>query len=750
MSDTLDSITVLHVDSNSDAADLVATSLEREDDRLDVITATGASDGLDRLNDRDVDCIVSDYDMPRTDGLAFLDAVRADHEDLPFILFTGEGSETVASEAISAGVSGYLQRNAGGEQYELLANKIVNSVEQYRAERTADRTRRQLRELTENTNDVLWLFTHDWDELLFVNSSYRDIYGRSVEAFREHPRDFLNAVHPDDREPVTRAMERLSKGQSVDFECRVNEAENYRRWVWVRGDPILDDCGDVVRVVGCSRDITDRKQHSRRLEELHEATRRLIRADSKQEVAEITVETTREFLDMQMTGCWLYDETADVLRPVESTDEADTTVGELPTYHGGESLSWEAFATGESKVFDDVSTQSGRHATETKIRGEIIVPLGEYGVLNSGSTEPGAFDEIDVSLVQLLAANAETVLERIEREADLRDERMFVRQALNTLDDIFYVVGLNGELLRWNDSLAEVTGYTDAEIGDMRAVEFFPGDESDRVAEAIAETLETGQAIVEAELITKDGERIPSEFAGSRLIGPDGEVIGLVGIGRDITERRERERRLERQNERLDEFASLVSHDLRNPLNVAQGRTTLAQEECDSEHLNAVARSHDRIAALIDDLLTLARQRESATDIGTVDLADAVERGWQNVDTANATLVTDSHRVIRADETRVQQLLENLLRNAVEHGGENVVVTVRDLDGGFYVADDGPGIPEENRTRAFEGGYSTNHGGTGFGLSIVERIATAHDWEVSITRGTEGGARVEITGVEFA
>lgn len=117
--------------------------------------------------------------------------------------------------------------------------------------------------------------------------------------------------------------------------------------------------------------------------------------------------------------------------------------------------------------------------------------------------------------------------------------------------------------------------------------------------------------------------------------------------------------------------------------------------------------------------------------------------------TAEATIVTDTDQRIRADRSRLSQLLENLMRNAVEHGGSDVTVTVGELDGGFYVEDDGVGIPEAERETVFEMGYSTSDEGTGFGLAIVKRITEAHGWDIRVTDGANGGTRFEITGVEL-
>ncbi|TKX82640.1 PAS domain S-box protein, partial [Halorubrum sp. SS5] len=75
---------------------------------------------------------------------------------------------------------------------------------------------------------------------------------------RGDPATFLDAIHPEDRRAVKEAMERLSAGESVDMEYRVNAAENYKRWVWVQGEPIVED-GEVVRITGFTKDVTDRR-----------------------------------------------------------------------------------------------------------------------------------------------------------------------------------------------------------------------------------------------------------------------------------------------------------------------------------------------------------------------------------------------------------------------------------------------------------------------------------------------------------
>ncbi|PSP86278.1 hypothetical protein BRC83_01020 [Halobacteriales archaeon QS_1_68_17] len=246
--------------------------------------------------------------------------------------------------------------------------------------------------------------------------------------------------------------------------------------------------------------------------------------------------------------------------------------------------------------------------------------------------------------------------------------------------------------------------------------------------------------------------RAEYDFAESILDEGDIEVMDQVNqlaqmreaLDEQVRATTEAKRKLERQNDRLEEFAGIVSHDLRNPLNVATGRLELERKRRDSEHLEAVARAHDRMAALIDDLLAVARHGDAAVDRESLDFAATVRDGWDVVETGAATLRVDAEGSIQADDTRVRQLLENLFRNAVDHAGPDVTVTVGDLPDGFYVADDGPGIPPEERDRVFESGYSTSDGGTGFGLSIVEAVADAHGWRVTVTDADDSGARFEI------
>jgi|AntRauMinimDraft_4_1070384.scaffolds.fasta_scaffold00018_64 nitrogen-specific signal transduction histidine kinase len=251
----------------------------------------------------------------------------------------------------------------------------------------------------------------------------------------------------------------------------------------------------------------------------------------------------------------------------------------------------------------------------------------------------------------------------------------------------------------------------------------------------------------------------------------DGVTAGHVLVVRDVTDRQRRE-------QRLAEFASVVSHDLRNPLNVARGHLELGRESGADRHFREVDEALDRMEHIIDDLLTLAREGEATPDVEPVSLAAAARTAWASVEStdADATLDVEADTTLVADEMALVRLLENLFRNSVEHGstgsraapqsddaeehgstspasqaqrgatehaGCDVAISVGATEDGFFVEDDGPGIPEADREAVFESGYTTSQGGTGFGLSIVAEIAESHGWTVDLVDGEAGGARFE-------
>jgi GAF domain-containing protein len=207
------------------------------------------------------------------------------------------------------------------------------------------------------------------------------------------------------------------------------------------------------------------------------------------------------------------------------------------------------------------------------------------------------------------------------------------------------------------------------------------------------------------------------------------------------------QQRTRKKIEQLDQFAAAVSHDLRNPLNVAKLRVDAERETTDTENLQKATDALDRIERLITDILDIARGTEPVEDTVRVDLTTIATESWETVRTDEAELQLDGDCQFQADPNRLQRLFENLFRNAIEHGSQNGIVRVGDLEDGFYVADDGPGIPPEDRNKVFDSGFSKGEDGIGLGLAIVDSVVTAHDWAVTVTESDDGGARFDISDV---
>ncbi|WP_159898890.1 PAS domain S-box protein [Salinirussus salinus] len=335
---------------------------------------------------------------------------------------------------------------------------------------------------------------------------------------------------------------------------------------------------------------------------------------------------------------------------------------------------------------------------------------------------------------RVLAEEYETLLETVE------DGIFFLRVESDGSESVF-------RFERVNQAYEEQTGITTEEISGQTPTDVF-GDELGAELEA-----NYRRCVAAREPVTYQ-EELPVE-TGARFwqtslapVVTNGEVSRIIGIARNVTERTRRERQLQSQKEQLEEFAGVVSHDLRNPLNVAQARAELLGEDCESEHLPPIVQALDRMEELISDTLTLARQGQVVADMEPVSATELVEGSWEAVSTGEATVQIEDEVTIHGDRSRLQHVFENLFTNAVEHGGPTVTVRVGQFaEDGIYVEDTGPGIPEERGAVVFEPGHSSASGGTGFGLTIVKRIAEAHGWEVEVGRGRDGGARFEFTGL---
>ena len=535
--------------------------------------------------------------------------------------------------------------------------------------------------------------------LEFAGNDRADVLGRT---FWELP---PLEVAEGARERVKEAVERAAAGEFVRFETAVGSGEDTMT-IDTSITPVRNDHGDIEFLVAEGRDITERRENEQRLDALTKAFPDIaFLVDEDGRYNEVLASPANEDLlaidPTEIVGNTVHDlfepEKADeflsVVQTAIETDRLQTLDYELDTPAGSKWF--------EARTVPLPAKINGKRATVTAARD---------------------------------------VTERKEREAELEGRSTAMAASMEGIA----ILDGDGRYTYVNEAHADVYGYDDPEafVGEHWHM-CYDDEEIQAFEEEVLPALERdGQWRGEATGTRCDGSQFPQELTLTAL-----ENGGLVCVVRDITERTDRRRELERQNERLEQFASVLSHDLRNPLGVAEGYLELARDTGADEDFERIEHAHDRMERIVEDVLTLARQGKGISDTSTVDLASVAERAWSNVETDDAELSIGEDGclgTIDADESRLEQLFENLFRNAIEHGGEGTTARVDRSSSGFFVEDDGPGIPVDEREQVFEHGHTTSENGTGFGLSIVETIAESHGWEISVDEGADGGARFEI------
>jgi len=362
-----------------------------------------------------------------------------------------------------------------------------------------------------------------------------------------------------------------------------------------------------------------------------------------------------------------------------------------------------------------------------------------------------------------------------EHRAKMESDRYST--VLRALDYPVYVVDETGRFTFVNDAFVRLTGYDRGTLLGARPSLIKSEAGVRRAEEALATILSDDGPDTRrfgVEIRPKHGDPIPCRDHMGVLPYEGAQFRGSAGILRDVSGEERRRRELERQDERLDEFRSIVSHDFRAPLragrDAAEGAASADGAAERERHLRRLDRAHGRMERLIDGLLRLARCGRPVEAADAVELAAAAADTWADVDSdgdgggadgRDADLVVTAEAAVEADRERLRELLAALFENAVEHGGASVV-RVGELDAGdgsdasddgdggagFYVADDGSGFPVADRGLAFDPGYTAaDDPSRGFGLAVVRHVARAHGWDVRVREAAGGGTRVEVTGV---
>jgi PAS domain S-box-containing protein len=350
--------------------------------------------------------------------------------------------------------------------------------------------------------------------------------------------------------------------------------------------------------------------------------------------------------------------------------------------------------------------------------------------------DAGVRDVLDPSLVSdhpVLAAR------RVADAGRAAAARVY-RRVVDATADATAVVGTDGRLRAVDDAFAALAGTDPAALVGEPATAALDDRHVDLVLGAAEGAAPEQRAVVSFGHEADDGRRVETRVAP---VTADGALDAVAVALHDVTDRELLNAELGRRGQRLEEVASLVSHDLRNPLNVVSGRLNLALETGDTSHVEPALRATERLCALVDDIQALARASHRVTpgEREPVDLAFTARVAWGSVDTGDASLDAEpaSGTTVAADEDRLLTLFSRLFENTVAHAGDAPTVRVEPTDDGFVVADDGPGFGD-TAARAVDPGVTTDDDRTGFGLAVVAAVADAHGWRTRVDDAD--GARV--------
>lgn len=594
---------------------------------------------------------------------------------------------------------------------ELLSGSITAALDRLKHDQIAQRRQKQLSLFFDDSplGGVQWDENFRFERL---NERAKEILGYDESELRGEP--WQTIVAEDSQEDIGDVVDRLlaNEGGTHAINKNIDKDGNVITCEW-HNRAVTDPDGSVASVFSLFQDVSEREKQKKQRREYETII------ESLTDAVYVLDETGRfEYVNDEFVDLVGYDRdtilgnTPSLIKDSDTVEEAEQQLGRLLSSDGPDTAKFEL--------------------TLEPRNGETIICQDHIGVL------PYEGDQFNGSVGML-----RDITERKERSQELRT----IKQQYQTLienfpdgavflfdADLQYVQAGGRELASAGLSSDQVEGATPAEL--------FPEDLAEELSRHYQSTLAGNSHTFEQEY-KNQRYRIQTVPVPASDAGP---TFGMA-VSQNITEQAKRCQELQHRNDQLDRFASIVSHDLRNPLTVADGNLELARDNRDSDHLAKAAEAIDRSQELIEDLLTLSREGEAVDEPEPVALGDIAERSWRTVETDTATLENNGTQTLRADSSRLQQLLENLYRNAVEHGGDDVTVRVGEMADGFYVADTGSGISEANRDQIFEAGYSTATGGSGFGLAIVDQVATAHGWEITVTDSDHGGVRFEITGI---
>lgn len=608
-------IRVLHVDDEEDQLMLGKRFLEKADPSLQVVYSTSPEEAISMLQEQSFDCVVSDYQMPNMNGIELAQKLR-ETSNIPFIIYTGRGSQEVAENAFAVGVDDYLRKEFDPSHYYVLAKRIKTAVEKHKAEKMLKESEEKFRGIAERAIDTIFMVDLE-GQLTYISPSAERIIGyRAEEVKGKHFQNFL----PEHEIPkaVEKFVETLGSTGMKGLQVELFRRDGSQVFVEINASPVIKD-GEVIGIQGNIRDITERKRYEEQLEALYSHAAELGKTNTLGEVTERTFNAIERVLGFDKGSFSVVE--GGFLREILSKGVEMEEVFELPL--DGPGITVRAVRTGETQLVSDTRLDKdfvlGPAEGVYEPLSELVVPIMVTGkvvaVINVESSKLGAFTDEDQRLLEIFSEHVASAISRLMHAEKLKASEERWRTLLEASMDAV-TVNVGTKLVYANKRLADLLGYSSPSelIGkDITEIDAPEYRETIRARTLRRQRGEEEPERYEFKLLRRDGTSIDVE-THTTFIEYEGKPAALSFV-RDITERKRMEDDLRESRERVREkeagrTATLIrgvkiaEEEIRNPLLLIQQSTHVADEngELNKEIINIIQANIEKIKVILNKL----------------------------------------------------------------------------------------------------------------------------------------------------
>ncbi len=793
---------LLMVEDNEDDAELVLLSLAGYGYKPDYKRVMSEEDFRSALQEQEWDVILSDYRMPVFDALQALNIFQEIKRDIPFIIVSGTIGEDVAVEALKFGANDYILKQNLSRLGLAVANEM-RAVEERRMRRIAEEERRlseeRFREMAEHINEIFYILDVVNNKMLYISPAFERVSGKPVQMMYDDPLAYLQLIHPDDRHIAEEANARQEAGEITEIEYRAINAKGDILWIRDHTFPVFNREGNVERVVGIARNITERKRASLQLMRLNRSLKLLSSCNAAlnrmtdekallQEVCDLAVNLGG--YRMAWVG-YLGVEKPDIVTPmvfagVEDGYLSEVTISTKAVGDNEPGASGRALRDGKPAFIEDMETYPGylrwrKEALQRGYKSTLSLPLlhegNAFGFLILYTGEAGILKQDEIKLLEQLANNLAFGIANLRIRREHQEAFLRIGQQASLLDkakDAIFVHDLENCITYWNKSAERLYGWSAEEVtGQKLPDSFYKLDTAfQKARDMVLKTGEWGGELLQQD---RDGHELIVEASWTRVCNEDNLTSSIFCIHTDITAQKKLENQFLRAQrmESIGTLAGGIAHDLNNVLSPILMSSDLLKKMIKdpkaTELLDSVANSARRGADMVGQVLSFARGMDGKRiEVQVRHLMLDVEKIIRDTFPKNITCRVDAGvglRTITGDPTQLHQVLLNLCvnaRDAMPDGGtivihaQNVVLDAQyaamnlEANEGSYIVidveDSGTGIEPAHIEHIFEPFYTTKemNKGTGLGLSTSLAIVKSHGGFIRVYSEMDKGSRFRV------